>query len=142
MRRPIITAVGLTSLAALGAYAPAGRPGRQQQAPHTVTVNVKCPAPGGNQRDAVVPWERELNVGDTLVWNLVEPVLSDTIQITLKQANRRWPFAGAARAAGRRSARAQGARDPGRYSYNVLLRCPAQGGPALITIDPDFIINE
>lgn len=140
MRWPIV-AVGVTSLVALGAYTQAGGPG-QQRVPHTVTVNVTCPAPGGNLRDAVTPWEAQLQVGDSLEWNLVEPILSDTIEIALKETGRRWPFANQARARGRHSARGHRARDKGRYSYNILLRCPAPSGrPALITIDPDFIIN-
>jgi hypothetical protein len=143
MRLPIMAAVGVTSLAALGAYTQVGGPGQQQRVPHTVTVNVTCPAPGGNQRDAVTPWEAQLQVGDTLEWNLAEPVLSDTLDISLKQAGRRWPFANQARARGRRRARGHQARDRGRYDYNILLRCPAPGGRSrLITIDPDFIINE
>jgi hypothetical protein len=142
MRLPIM-AVGVTSLAALGAYTQAGGPGQEQRARHTVTVNVTCPTRGGNVRDAVTPWEAQLQVGDSLEWNLVEPILSDTIEISLKEAQRRWPFANQARARGRRRVRGHGARDKGRYSYNILLRCPTPSGrPALITIDPDFIINE
>jgi hypothetical protein len=105
-------------------------------------VNVTCPRPGGNQRDAVQPWEVRLQLGDSLEWNLMEPILSDTIDISLKETGRRWPFANPDRPRGRRIARAHRARDRGRFAYNITLRCPGPGGqPRLVVIDPEFIID-
>ena len=91
---------------------------------------------------AVQPWEVRLQVGDSLQWNLIEPILSDTIEISLKETERRWPFANPDRPRGRQLARAHGARDRGRFAYNVTLRCPGPDGqPRLVVIDPEFIID-
>jgi hypothetical protein len=139
MRWPVTLAAGFVSLTALGAHTQGDPP---QQAPRTVAVNVTCPRPGGNQQDAVQPWEVRLQVGDSLQWNLIEPILSDTIEISLKETERRWPFANPDRPRGRQIARAHGARDRGRFAYNVTLRCPGPDGqPRLVVIDPEFIID-
>ena len=141
MRWPITVAAGFVTLTALGAHTRTGQsvPARVAR---TVTVNVTCPGPN-NQRDAVQPWEAQVQVGDSILWNLVEPILSDTIMISLKDSSRTWPFASPNRPRGRRSAGGQNALIVGRYPYNITLRCPVQGGPpAFIVIDPDIIIRE
>ena len=141
MRWPITVAAGLVTLTALGAHSRTGTsvPARGAR---TATVNVTCPGPN-DQRDAVQPWQAQLQVGDSIQWNLVEPILSDTIMISLKDSSGTWPFASPNRPRGRRSAAAQNAFVVGRYAYNITLRCPVRGGPpAFIVIDPDIIINE
>ncbi len=136
MRWPITLVVGSVSLATLGAN------GRPAPPARTVTVNVTCPNPE-NQRQAVQPWQAQLRLGDTIQWNLAEPILSDTIMISLKDSSETWPFASRANPRGKRSARGQNATAAGHYAYNVTLRCPVKGGPpAFVVIDPDIIINE
>lgn len=142
MRWRIMLAVGFASLAALGAQRRADPSVAQQRPPRTVTVAVMCPAPGGNQRDAVQPWEARLLVGDSLEWSLAEPILSDTIDISLKEPQQPWPFANPERPRGGRVARGHRARDRGRFAYNITLRCPdPDGQPRLVVIDPEFIID-
>jgi hypothetical protein len=136
MRWPVTMAVGCLSLFALGTH------GRPERVASTVTVSITCPGPNG-QRQAVQPWEAQLNVGDSIAWNLVPPILSDTIMIALKDSSQTWPFSSPRHPRGRHGATAQGAFVVGQYAYNVTLRCPVRGGPpAFITIDPDIIIKE
>ncbi|MBI4500510.1 MAG: hypothetical protein HY700_05055 [Gemmatimonadetes bacterium] len=140
MRRFVSLAVGFVSLAALGAHGRAAS-SVPTGVGRTVAVNVTCPGPE-NQRAAVQPWNAQLQVGDSILWNLVEPILSDTIMISLKDSLRTWPFASPARPRGKRSAGGQRALVMGTYAYNITLRCPVGGGPpAFIVIDPEFIIG-
>lgn len=136
MRWPMTVAVGCLTLITLGTHR------RPERAARTVTVSITCPGPNG-QRQAVQPWQAQLHVGDAIAWNLVQPILSDTIMIGLKDSSQAWPFHSPRHPRGRHSATAQGAFVVGHYAYNITLRCPVRGGPpAFITIDPDIIINE
>jgi hypothetical protein len=136
MRLPVAMAAGCLSLIVLGTHS------RPERMARTVTVSVTCPGPNG-QRQAVQPWQAQLQVGDSIAWNLVQPVLSDTIMIALKDSSEQWPFTSPRNPRGRHNAEAHGAFVVGHYAYNITLRCPVQGGPpAFVTIDPDIIINE
>ena len=135
MRWPVTMAVGCMGLIALGMHA------RPAPVARKATVSVTCPGPNG-QRRAVQPWQTRLQVGDSISWNLVQPILSDTIMIALKDSSQTWPFRSPRHPRGRHSAGAQGAFLAGHYAYKITLRCPVRGGPpAVITIDPDIIIN-
>lgn len=107
--------------------------------PTTATVSVHCPE---GDRDAfVTPEQVRVRRGDSIQWQSAGTIVADSIQISLKDAGRAWPFSGAP-ARGARLARAMSAATPGTYSYNVRLVCriPDQG-VRVIVIDPDIIIT-
>ncbi|HSR15782.1 MAG TPA: hypothetical protein VLL51_08520 [Gemmatimonadales bacterium] len=134
--------VSLAALGAVAAVAVTGEspaPARQQV--QTEVVSVRCPA--GNVPASVSPEEVRVRVGNSVEWRVIGPTASDSIWIDLKAPQQQaWPFAGAPPRGGS-SARANGARNPGTYSYNVHLLCRVPGGGIEpVTIDPDIIVEE
>jgi plastocyanin len=100
---------------------------------------VHCP--NGNQGAFVTPQQVTITVGDSIVWRMTGQVTSDTLVISLKDAEQRWPFGGAM-PKGKASARTGEARVKGTYGYNVHLQCRLPGGGSEpVVIDPDIIID-
>jgi hypothetical protein len=101
-------------------------------------VAVLCPA--GSNPARVQPAIDSISRGDSIRWHMTGPVLSDSVNITLKNAQQRWPFAGTAPHGDSVATTAQ-AVDSGAYQYRVALWCRVPGGTAQPdTIDPDIII--
>ncbi|MFP5355645.1 MAG: hypothetical protein ACLGIK_10940 [Gemmatimonadota bacterium] len=106
----------------------------------TAQVQVHCAA--GQNPAFVTPVRVEISVGDSVEWRMAGNVASDSLQITLKNDDLDWPFTGTPPRGGN-AARANDARTPGTYSYNVRLLCRvAGGGTREEIIDPDIIIGE
>lgn len=135
MKRVVVLAAFVTLLAAGIAAVPFS----PLRAPSTVSVMVHCP--NGGQDGFVTPPSVKIALGDTIVWRMTGQVESDTLVITLKDANQAWPFDGPM-PAGRSSARTGDARVKGTYGYNVHLACRLPGGGSKpVVIDPDIIID-
>lgn len=104
----------------------------------TERVMVHCPA--GNNPGFVTPAQVRIAEGDSVEWRMTGQVTSDSIEISLKDPQQVWPFAGAPSRGGS-SARANAARTKGTYGYNVTLQCRVPGGGTReVVIDPDIII--
>lgn len=102
-------------------------------------IMVHCP--NGNQDAFVTPVHDTIAVGDSVVWRMTGQVTSDSLVITLKDADQTWPFSGAM-PKGATSAQTGAARTKGTYGYNVHLQCRVPGGGTQpVTIDPDIIIE-
>ena len=128
-----------TALAALLVTAAAVAPGARAPAASSKSVTVHCPA--GDTAGFVTPNTVSIAVGDSVVWRTTGRVVSDSIVISLKNAQQTWPFAGNPSRGGS-SARAAGATTVGTYGYNVRLLCRLPGGGRQsVTIDPDIIIE-
>lgn len=107
--------------------------------PSTARVMVHCPA--GNREAFVTPPQVRIARGDNIEWRMNGNVVSDSIVISLKDGEQAWPFSGSPSRGGQ-VARANGARTPGTYGYNVRLLCriPNEGVQEVV-IDPDIIID-
>ena len=101
-------------------------------------VMVHCPS--GNRDAFVTPQQVTIAVGDTVEWRMNGQVASDSIVISLKNPEQRWPFAGAV-ARGGSVARSGRATTRGTYGYNVHLLCRVGNGTQAVVIDPDIIIE-
>jgi plastocyanin len=132
----VIALTGAVALISLGAGpAPVGI----STPPKTATVAVHCPV--GKTAAFVTPEHLTIAVGDSVEWQAADSLVSDTIDISLKDARRAWPFAGRL-ARGRRHARAHAARTRGTYAYSVRMQCTLPNGKTRrVVIDPDMIIQ-
>lgn len=136
MRR-LLAFVGGITIVGLGAAAP---PFTGQSTLRNAQVQVHCSE--GTSPAFVTPVRVEISVGDSVEWRMAGNVASDSLQITLKNDDQDWPFAGTPPRGGT-SANANDARTPGTYAYNVRLLCRvAGGGTREEIIDPDIIIGE
>lgn len=110
-------------------------------APHgkVAVVQVHCPA--GNKEAFVTPNKVKISLGDDIEWRMGGQVVTESIQISLKDPDQAWPFDGNP-SRGAKTARARGAHTPGTYAYNVTLVCQTADGPQEVVIDPDIIIAE
>ena len=132
----VFAVAGFATLLAAGVAAVPYSPLRTRATP---PVTVHCP--NGGQPGKVTPTPIRIVVGDTIVWNVTGQVTSDTLVITLKDAEQTWPFSGPM-PAGRTSATTGTARVKGTYGYNVHLQCRLPGGGSEpVVIDPDIIID-
>ena len=132
----IVAVAGFTAVLAAGIAAVPYSPLRT---PATALAMVHCPH--GGQPGEVSPPQIRIAVGDTIVWRVTGEVTSDTLVITLKDAEQRWPFSGPM-PAGKASAQTGEARVKGTYGYNVHLLCQLPGGGSTpVVIDPDIIID-
>lgn len=130
----LLLLVGGTSLAStMAAFSPTIRQ------PTTARVMVHCPA--GNREAFVTPPQVRIARGDNIEWRMNGNVVSDSIVISLKSGEQAWPFSGSPSRGGQ-VARANDARTPGTYSYNVHLLCRIPNeGVREVVIDPDIIID-
>lgn len=136
MRRPLIL-LGCLSLLATVAASRSAPSGARLKAER---VTVHCS--NGQNEAFVTPKKVEIALGDSVVWRMAGNVASDSIIITLKDAEQVWPFAGDPPRGGA-SAIASTARRVGTYGYNVTLYCRVPGGGTRMEIiDPDIIIGE
>lgn len=136
MRRVLAFLGGATIVGIVAAALPFSGRG----ALRTAQVSVHCSA--GPTAAFVTPVRVEISVGDSVEWRMAGNVASDSLQITLKNDDLDWPFTGTPPRGGN-SARADDARTPGTYGYNVRLLCRvAGGGTREEIIDPDIIIGE
>lgn len=132
----VVAVAGFATLLAAGVAAVPYSPLRSSA---TKLVMVHCP--NGGQPGQVTPQPIRIAVGDTIDWRMTGQVLSDTLVISLKNAEQTWPFDGPMPAGGA-SARTGEARVKGTYGYNVHLLCKRpQGGSEPVVIDPDIIID-
>lgn len=107
--------------------------------PTTARVMVHCPA--GNREAFVTPPQVRVARGDNIEWRMNGNVVSDSIVISLKSGEQTWPFSGSPSRGGE-VARANDARTPGTYGYNVRLLCRIPNeGVREVVIDPDIIID-
>lgn len=131
--------LAVAGLATMLVTAAAVVPGARSHAATSKSVTVHCPS--GDTTGFVTPHSVSILVGDSLLWRMTGRVVSDSIVISLKDAQQSWPFAGSPSRGGS-SARAAGATTAGTYGYNVRLLCRLPGGGRQsVTIDPDIIIE-
>lgn len=144
MRRAILLTASVSLVGAGAALAAAPSPFSSLTArptlaqPATAQVMVHCPA--GDREAFVTPQQVRVRVGESVEWRMNGQVASDSIAVSLKDSEQNWPFDGAPSRGGQ-AARANNARTPGTFGYNVRLLCriPNEGVREVI-IDPDIII--
>lgn len=135
-RAAAFASAGALALMLVGASsAPSPAPARGKVA----VVQVHCPS--GNRDAFVTPNQVKISVGDDIEWRMGGQVVTESIQISLKDPDQAWPFDGSPSRGGK-SARARGAHTPGTYAYNVTVVCQTPDGPQEVVIDPDIIIAE
>jgi hypothetical protein len=134
MKRASVVAVCATVLVAGLAAAPFAA-----KFAHNSQVMVHCPNPA-NPGGWVTPARNTIALGDSVVWRTTGAV-TDTLVITLKNAQQGWPFNGGAMA-GRAAVQTGASMARGTYGYNVHFTCRTGGGGSqTVDIDPDIIIE-
>lgn len=130
----IVAIAGIASTLWLGA---AKTPTARGEAAKVVSVKVHCRS--GNTPGFVTPNKVTINLGDTIEWTVAGNVAIESLEITLKDPEQAWPFAGARTKGGNRGVTGA-ARSRGTYGYNVNLTCRVRGEAVREVIDPDIII--
>lgn len=127
--------LALLAVAALTAAAPLTATARRAD---TAKVKVHCRS-GGN--DAfVTPARIRIKLGDVIEWRSAGNVVADSISISLKNPDQRWPFEGDVPEGGS-TVESGPAASKGTFGYNVTLMCRAGGRLSRQVIDPEIIID-
>ncbi len=136
MRRShvLLTAAVMAGVAAL-AVAPA--PARAARQPSTEVITVRC---RGSNGPVIDKESVTIALGDDVLWRSSGSSIADSLEISPKNDNARWPFSGNPSRGGA-SARARGANRKTTYSYNIAVMCRVGNDAQWFTIDPDIIID-
>ena len=133
-----LTAVGFAALVALGSVVLSPT---TATSPPRATVQVTAHCPNGGTEAFVTPGRVRVAVGDNLVWRTTGQTVADSIEISLKDGNTPWPFAGTM-PVGQSAAGTGAASTRGTFQYAVRLVCRIPGGGTrVVVIDPDIIIE-
>lgn len=133
-----LTAVGFAALVALGSVVLSSN---SATSPPRARAQVTAHCPNGGTDAFVTPVRVRIAVGDSLVWRTTGQTVADSIEISLKDRNTQWPFAGTI-PAGQSVASTGAASTRGTFQYAVRLVCRIPGGGTqVVVIDPDIIID-